>query len=72
MRSLHVFCLPTELDPCPLVFLEAGAEGLPPVADYSGGVPELIFHGQTGLLSYPRDIHGLAANTLAVHLYAAR
>jgi glycosyltransferase involved in cell wall biosynthesis len=63
-----VFRLTTDLDPCPLVFLEAGAAGLPFVAYYSGGVPELIFHGQTGLLSYPRDIHGLAANILAVHL----
>jgi glycosyltransferase involved in cell wall biosynthesis len=62
MRCADVFCLPTELDPCPLVFLEAASEGLPSVAFYSGGVPELIRHGETGLLSYPNDIDGLACN----------
>lgn len=62
MRSANVFCLPTELDPCPLVFLEAMAEGLPVVACYSGGVPEMVLHNQTGLLSYPGDIQALATN----------
>jgi glycosyltransferase involved in cell wall biosynthesis len=62
MQIADVFCLPTELDPCPLVFFEAAAEGLPSVAYHSGGVPEIILHGQTGLLSYPRDISSLANN----------
>jgi glycosyltransferase involved in cell wall biosynthesis len=62
MRSADVFCLPTELDPCPLVFIEAAAEGLPSVAYYSGGVPELVIHDQTGLLSYPQDASALASN----------
>lgn len=66
MRCADVFCLPTELDPCPLVFIEAAAEGLPSVAFYSGGVPELIRHGETGLLSYPNDIGGLARNLLVL------
>lgn len=66
MRCSDVFCLPTELDPCPLVFLEASAEGLPSVAYHSGGVPELISHGQTGLLSYPRNQEALARNLLRV------
>lgn len=60
--SSNVFCLPTELDPCPLVFLEAMAAGLPVVAFYSGGVPEMVLHNQTGLLSYPGDIQALATN----------
>jgi D-inositol-3-phosphate glycosyltransferase len=62
MRSANVFCLPTELDPCPLVFLEAMTEGLPVAAYYSGGVPEMVLHSQTGLLSYPGDIQMLAMN----------
>jgi len=66
MRCADVFCLPTELDPCPLVFIEAAAEGLPSVAFYSGGVPELIRHGETGLLSYPNDIGGLTRNLRAL------
>jgi glycosyltransferase involved in cell wall biosynthesis len=57
-----VFCLPTELDACPIVFLEAMIEELPVVAYYSGGVPEMVLHSQTGLLSYPGDIEMLATN----------
>ena len=66
MRSANVFCLPTELDSCPLVFLEAMGEGLPVVAYYSGGVPEMVLHNQTGLLSYPGDVQTLAANLQTV------
>jgi len=66
MQSADVFCLPTELDPCPLVFLEAMAEGMPVVAYQSGGIPELVMHNQTGLLSYPGDISALADNLLKV------
>ncbi len=62
MHSANVFCLPTELDPCPLVFLEAMASGMPVVAYYSGGVPEMVLHNQTGLLSYPGDVPTLALN----------
>ena len=66
MRSADVFCLPTELDPCPLVFLEAMRAGLPVVACYSGGVPELVIQNQTGLLSYPGDTSALASDLLCV------
>lgn len=66
MRCADVFCLPTQLDPCPLVFLEASAEGLPSVAYLSGGVPELVFSERTGLLSYPRDINALSTNLIRV------
>jgi glycosyltransferase involved in cell wall biosynthesis len=54
------------MDPCPLVFLEAMAEGLPGVAYYSGGVPEMVIHTQTGLLSYPGDIPHLAMNIVTL------
>src|SRR5207344_3338374 len=33
-----------------LVYLEAGAHGLPVVAHDIGGVPEAVTHGKTGLL----------------------
>lgn len=62
MRCANVFSLPTELEPFGLVFIEAAAEGLPSVAYYSGGVPEIIEHGETGLLCPPRDKAGLVKN----------
>jgi glycosyltransferase involved in cell wall biosynthesis len=43
-----------------LVFLEAGAYGLPVVATRTGGVPEVVKDGTTGLLAEPDDSEGLA------------
>ncbi len=44
-----------------LVYLEAGAYGLPVVAHDIGGVPEAITHGENGLLVAPGDLAGLTA-----------
>jgi glycosyltransferase involved in cell wall biosynthesis len=64
LSNANVFCLPTELDACPLVFLEAMAAGIPAVACFSGGVPELVVDQLTGLLSTPGDATELANNLL--------
>ncbi len=42
-----------------LVYLEAGAHGLPVVAHDIGGVPEAVTHGETGLLVAPGDTAAL-------------
>ncbi len=44
-----------------LVYLEAGAHGLPIVAHAIGGVPEAVLQGKTGLLVAPGDTAGLTA-----------
>lgn len=44
-----------------LVYLEAGARGLPVIAHAIGGVPEAVRHHQTGLLVEPDDREGLTA-----------
>ena len=44
-----------------LVYLEAGAHGLPVVAHAIGGVPEAVIDGQTGLLVAPGDGTALTA-----------
>jgi len=44
-----------------LVYLEAGAHGLPVVAHNIGGVPEAVVHDETGLLVAPGDGAGLTA-----------
>jgi phosphatidyl-myo-inositol dimannoside synthase len=44
-----------------LVYLEAGAHGLPIVAHAIGGVPEAVTHGETGLLVQPGDTAALTA-----------
>jgi glycosyltransferase involved in cell wall biosynthesis len=44
-----------------LVYLEAGAHGLPVVAHATGGVPEAVVDGETGLLTAPGDTPALTA-----------
>lgn len=47
-----------------LVYLEAGAYGLPVVATRTGGVPDAVRHGETGLLAAPDDVDGIAQSIL--------
>jgi phosphatidylinositol alpha-1,6-mannosyltransferase len=44
-----------------LVYLEAGAHGLPVIAHATGGVPEAVVDGETGLLTAPGDTAALTA-----------
>lgn len=43
-----------------VVFLEAGASGLPVVATKSGGIPEVVLNGKTGFLVDEGDIDKMA------------
>jgi glycosyltransferase involved in cell wall biosynthesis len=43
-----------------LVYLEAGAYGLPVIATRSGGVPEAVKDAETGLLANEEDVEGVA------------
>jgi glycosyltransferase involved in cell wall biosynthesis len=61
MGRSRVFCVPSleaasgDREGFGLVFLEAQAMGLPVVSFASGGVPEAVAHGRTGLLARERD-----------------
>ena len=57
--AADLFILPTLADNCPLVVLELMGCGIPVVSFDTGGVPELIDDGQTGLIAPRKD-----ANTL--------
>ena len=70
MARATVFCVPSvvaksgDAEGFGMVFIEAQAMGLPVVSTLSGGIPEAVQHGETGLLVPPRDPQGLAAALL--------
>ena len=66
MAAADLYSMASFEEPFGLVFLEAMAMKRPVVALASGGTPEVLEHGEQGLLSAPGDIEGLAANLLAL------
>lgn len=56
----HVATLSSAEEGMGSVLLDAMAFGVPIAATTAGGIPEVITHGETGLLSTPRDATGLA------------
>jgi colanic acid/amylovoran biosynthesis glycosyltransferase len=70
MARAQVFCVPSIRAACGdaetfgMVFAEAQAMGLPVVSFASGGIPESVNHGTTGLLAPERDWEGLAQHLL--------
>ncbi len=59
LKQAHALILPTREDNCPMILLEAMALGVPAAASRVGGIPELIRHGETGLLFDANDVSGL-------------
>jgi glycosyltransferase involved in cell wall biosynthesis len=50
MNAIDVMALPSHREPCALVYVEAALLGKPILACRAGGSPELVVHGETGLL----------------------
>jgi glycosyltransferase involved in cell wall biosynthesis len=68
MKAIDIFAMPSHEEPFGMVFLEGLAMRTPVVAMRSGGVPEFIEHGVTGLLSDDGDLDGLAQNLATLML----
>lgn len=53
MRAIDVMCLPSHREPFGLVYIEAALAEKPVIACDAGGTPEIVAHGETGLLIPP-------------------
>lgn len=58
-READLFVMPTRSEAFGMVYQEAAAAGLPCIATGINAIPEIIEHGETGLLIDPGDIRGL-------------
>jgi glycosyltransferase involved in cell wall biosynthesis len=56
--SADVFVMPSTTETLGFVVLEAMASGCPVVAADAGGIPDLVEHGESGLLYDPTDSDG--------------
>jgi glycosyltransferase involved in cell wall biosynthesis len=58
--SADVFVFPSSTETLGLVAIEAMASGLPVVGARSGGIPDIVVEGETGLLFNPDDLEEFA------------
>jgi glycosyltransferase involved in cell wall biosynthesis len=66
MAAADVFAMASRAEPFGLVYVEAMAMRLPVVAFRTGGTPEVVVDGVTGLLSEPDDLERLTNNILGL------
>lgn len=60
LAAMDIFTLPSLSEGVPMALLEAMVLGVPVVAASVGGVPEVVTHGETGLLVRSGDEYALA------------
>jgi len=59
LLAFDLYIMPSLKEGLPYSLLEAGYAGLPVIASRVGGVPEVIYHQETGLLVNPRTHTGM-------------
>ena len=60
IKAFDVFVLPSLKEGLPYTILEAMNAGVPVVASSVGGIPDLIEHEKTGLLTIPTNSNSIA------------
>lgn len=61
-KSAHIFICPSSIENSPNSLGEAQFLGVPSIASFVGGIPDMITHGETGLLYRFEEIEMLAEN----------
>lgn len=61
-QNAHIFVCPSSIENSPNSLGEAQIIGVPSVASYVGGIPDMITQGETGLLYRFEDVEMLADN----------
>lgn len=61
LRALDIFTLPSREEAMGTALIEAGCMGLPLVGTLTGGIPEVVQHGENGFLAEPGDENSIAA-----------
>lgn len=78
LAESSLFVLPSIVDPkgacdiLPTVITEAMAARMPVVSTRVAGIPEMVSHGETGLLVEPGDAHALADAIMELSAHPAR
>ncbi|MBZ4394212.1 MULTISPECIES: N-acetyl-alpha-D-glucosaminyl L-malate synthase BshA [Myxococcus] len=72
LAASDVFLLPSEQESFGLAALEALSCGVPVVASDVGGIPEVVRHGETGLLAPLGDVRAMAGHVLGLLRDTAR
>jgi len=65
-QQASVFCLPTQLEPFGVAFIEAMAHRLPIIATPVGAIPDFVREGYNGLLVDPHNVPALSDALLAM------
>ena len=60
LRTFDIFAMPSTWEGFGVSALEASAMELPVVASDTHGIPDVVVHNETGILTPPRDVEALA------------
>jgi len=59
LHGMDIFALPSDVEGEPVSLMEAMDAGLPVIAARTGGIPEIVEEGKSGLIFTPKDLDGL-------------
>lgn len=66
MLASDVFVLPSKIENCPCVILEALEAGTPVIASNVGGIPDILGYGEYGILFNPEDVQDLTKSIVSL------